>query len=77
MLELLKEMGTMSGKLQDLISKTGNQEEKKKLVGKYIQLTDQMKTLAKQTFDEDDGFYIETLVKVAETERVIKEVYYV
>ncbi len=70
---LLKEMSAMSGKLQSLILKTKDKEEQKKLLEKYFQLNDQVEKLAKQTFDENDGFYRDTIDKIMETERVIKE----
>jgi coenzyme F420-reducing hydrogenase alpha subunit len=73
MSELLKEMSAMSGKLHSFIIKTKDKEEQKKLLEKYFQLNDQVEKLAKQTFDENDGFYQDTIDKIMETERVIKE----
>ncbi len=70
---LLKEMSTMSGKFHSLIIKTKDKEEQKKLLEKYFQLNDQIEKLAKQTFDENDGFYQETIDKIRGTEQVIKE----
>jgi hypothetical protein len=73
MLELLKEMGTMCGKLQEFINKTKNKDDQKKLMEKYVQLSTQVEKMANKILDENDGFYLETMVKVVKTEQVVKE----
>ena len=73
MLDLLREMSTMSGQLKDFITNTKDKEEQKKLLGKYFQVTKQMKKLAESVFDENDGFYKAAIDKVRDTERVFKE----
>jgi hypothetical protein len=73
MLELLREMSTMSGQLKDVIINTKDKEEQKKLLGKYFQVTKKMKKLAESVFDENDGFYKAAIDKVKDTDRVFKE----
>jgi len=73
MLDLLREMSTMAGQLKDFITNTKDKEDQKKLLEKYSQVTKQMKKLAKDVFDENDGFYKTAIEKVRDTERVFKE----
>jgi hypothetical protein len=73
MLELLREMSAMSGKLKDFINETKDKKEQKKLLGKYFQISHQIKKLGQDVFDENDGFYKDTIDKVKNTEQVIKE----
>ena len=73
MSDLLKEMCIMSGKLKDFINETQDKEERKKLWAKYQEINKHIENLAKKVFDENDGFYKETIEKIIDIERVIKE----
>jgi len=75
MLELLKQMGLMAHKFEDFILKTKDKEDQDILKKRYVQLIVLMEKLARQRFDENDGFYQETIEKVRATGRLIKKFY--
>ena len=59
--------------MKDFINETKDTEERKYLLEKYFQITAQMKKLSNDIFDENDGFSRNTIDKIKDTERVIKE----
>ena len=71
--DLFKELCSLSGNLSNVINKTGNEEEKQKLLALYLKVNDQCEKIAKQEFDENDDFYRDTIENIIDTERKFKE----
>jgi cell fate (sporulation/competence/biofilm development) regulator YlbF (YheA/YmcA/DUF963 family) len=73
MSELLKEMCTLSGKLKKFIEETKDNKEKQKLLARYLDITEQIDKHGNKEFEENDDFYRDTIKKIKDTERLIKE----
>ena len=73
MSDLFKEMCSLSGQLCDFSDEIKDPEEKKKLLKLYLTVTGLCEKIAGQEFDEDDDFYRDTIDKILDTGRVIKE----
>ena len=73
MLEILREMCTLAGKLKDFINETENEEEKKILWERYEEINKQIEKFAGTQFDENDDFFRDTIDKILDTERVFKD----
>jgi hypothetical protein len=73
MTDLLKEMCRFSGKLSDFIYKTKDKEKSQNLLEIFFKVNSLCEKIAKQKFDENDDFYRDTIEKIMDTERLIKE----
>jgi hypothetical protein len=73
MSDLFREMCSLSGKLSDFSDEIKDKEEKHKLLELYLIVTGLCEKLADQEFDDNDDFYRDTIEKIMDTGRVIKE----
>jgi hypothetical protein len=73
MTELFKEMCRLSGKLSDFIDKTKDKEKIQNLLEIFFKVNALCEKIAKLKFDENDDFYRDTIEKIIDTERMIKE----
>jgi len=73
MTDLFKEMCRLSGKLSDFIDKTKDKEKTQYLLEIFFKVNALCKKIAKKKFDENDDFYRDTIDKIMDTERLIKE----
>ena len=73
MSDLFKEMCSLSGQLSDFSDVIKDPEEKKQLLKLYLTVTGLCEKIAGPEFDENDDFYRDTIEKILETGRLIKE----
>jgi hypothetical protein len=73
MTDLFKEMCSLSGKLNDLIDKTKDKDERQNLLALFFKVNEQFEKIAHQEFDENDDFYRDTVENIMDTERMIKD----
>jgi hypothetical protein len=73
MTDLFKEMCSLSGKLNDFIDETKGKEERQNLLEIFFKVNGLCEKIAKKKFDENDDFYRDTIDKIMDTERLIKE----
>ena len=71
--DLFKEMCALSGKLNDLIDKTKEKDERQNLLEIFFKVNQLCEKIAGQEFDENDDFYRDTIENIIDTERMIKE----
>jgi hypothetical protein len=73
MSELFKEMCFLSCKFNDLIDKTKDKEKRQNLLELFFKVNQLCEKIAEKEFDENDDFYIDTIEKIMDTERLIKD----
>ena len=73
MTELFREMCRLSGKLSNFIDKTKDKEKTQNLLEIFFKVNALCEKIAEHEFDENDDFYIDTIEKIMDTERLIKE----
>ena len=66
-------MCSLSGQLSDFSDEIKDTEEKKKLLKLFLTVTGLCEKIAGQKYDENDEFYRDTLEKILDTGRLIKE----
>ena len=73
MSDLFKEMCSLSGKLSSFVDDIKDKEDKKNMLALYLKVTGLCEKISKKEFEENDDFYQDTIDKIMDTGRVIKE----
>ena len=73
MSDLFKEMCSLSGKLSDFLDDIKEKEDSENLLTIFFKVNELCEKLAYKEFDENDDFYVNTIIQITVTGGVIKK----